>query len=265
MPNQSRSWELTRITRPDLVIANFDSIIMDPPMPTLPFDVITEVIGHLRSGTDFLTLRGLSKTCRALPEPSQRQLFRESAIEIFIPLPYGRKPTYPALDNLLKISPHLATYILDLTLTLEFPLPAASTVIPVLEKLSSIQSLRIGQGDGLHADLFPARKIEWLEPVNTILQHPSLRRLTLEGYGTLPSSTWQLPALTSINLGIWEMADEATLADERSCSLRLFSMSWAWYDPRSTLGKLLRVAPHLIQLEVRRSSTSSHAASHQKE
>ena len=70
------------------VIASFGSLIttiMDPAEPTLPFDVISEVIDQMDSDTGGLTLRTLSTTCRALLKPSQRKLFNSLKILVTEP------------------------------------------------------------------------------------------------------------------------------------------------------------------------------------
>jgi len=69
--------------------------------------------------------------------------FQKLAILIVPPSNAEPRPACFALSDLFNASPHLATYIRDLTVTFNNPDPATSIGISVLEKLSSIVSLRI--------------------------------------------------------------------------------------------------------------------------
>jgi len=93
------------------------TIIMASRNSTLPLDVISEVIGHVSLNKDILTLRALSTTCYALLEPSQRKLFNGLTIQVFSH--NNRRTAYLSLNHIFHVSPHLTTYVQDLTISFE--------------------------------------------------------------------------------------------------------------------------------------------------
>jgi len=219
--------------------------------PSLPFDVLTEIIRHSDLETDVPTLRALSMTCRATVEPSQRRLF--NTIEILV-IPHDcdkTQPIYSTLNVNLNSSPHLATYVSHLTVKFMRPYADTSCIVPALEKLSLIQSLRIKYPNWL--DSLEENPL-WGEVIGAILRHPSLRRLDLENCSLLPSTVWQLPALTSIDLAGWRIEKPGINYARHSLRRRL-AMTWDMSpDPRSTLRSFLKISPRLIHLRVTQNS-----------
>jgi len=218
--------------------------------PSLPFDVLTEIIRHSDLETDVPTLRALSMTCRATVEPSQRRLL--NTIEILV-IPHDcdkTQPIYSTLNDILNSSPHLATYVSHLTVEFRRPYADTSCIVPALEKLSLIQSLRIKYPSWVDS---PEESPRWGEVMGAILRHPSLQRLDLEDRGLLPSIVWQLPALTSIDLEGWRI-EEPGINYSHSLTRRL-TMSWDMSpDPRRTLRLFLKISPRLIHLRVTQNS-----------
>jgi len=172
--------------------------------PILPFDVLTEIIRHSDLETDVPTLSALSMTCRATIEPSQRKLF--NTIEILVIPRYcdETQPIYSTLNDIFNSSPHLVTYVNHLTVKFETPYPDTSCIVPALEKLSLVQSLRIKNPSWIDS---PEESPQLSEIISAILRHPSLRRLDLEDCGLLQSIVWQLPALTTIDIAGWKIKD----------------------------------------------------------
>ena len=153
--------------------------------PSLPFDVLTEIIRHSDLETDVPTLRALSMTCRATVEPSQRRLF--NTIEILV-IPHDcdkTQPIYSTLNEIFNSSPHLAIYVSHLTVKFMRPYADTSCIVPALEKLSLVQSLRIKYPNWVDS---PEENPRWGEVIGAILRHPSLRRLDLENCSLLPST-----------------------------------------------------------------------------
>jgi len=140
----------------------------------LPLDIISEVVGHLDFDTDMLALRALSTTCYALLEPSQRKLFNKLKIPSVSLSNHNVLPTYSALNNLFNVSPHLATYVRHLAITLGNPYPDISILFSIIVKMCSMQRLEI-------IDLFapwnkyPEMDPQWRESVSAVLCHPSLQ------------------------------------------------------------------------------------------
>jgi len=225
-------------------------IIMASQKLMMPLDVISEVITHLDLTTDTLTLRALSTTCYALLEPSQRKLFSGLVIQVFSQ--YNRRPAYLFLNHIFDVSPHLATYVQDLTVTFETAYPD-TYIVPVLEKLCSIQSLQIKY---THWIKYPEKILQWHEVVSPLLRHPCLRRLDLGGYGVLPSTVWSFPTLEFIDLGKWRIEDIKS-DDARPSTTRRLAISWSQNDPCSTLRSFLRISPRLIHLKVSQISSMS--------
>jgi len=177
--------------------------------PNLPFDIIFEVIHHLESDANALTLRALSTTCHILRGPSQRKLFCKLTILVTSGQPSASKhdpPTYFALNDLFNTSPYLATYVRHLTVTFKPPYPPTVSIIAsVLDKMCSITSLGINHVVWPHEYL---EKIPQLrECASVVLCRPTLRKLDLSQYGELPASVWQIPTLTNIDLGYWWVED----------------------------------------------------------
>ena len=238
------------------VIASFGSLIttiMDPAEPTLPFDVISEVIDQMDSDTDGLTLRTLSTTCRALLKPSQRKLFNSLKILVTEPYNDAQQPRYFALNDLFNTSPPLAAYIRRLNVAFAVPFPATVPIlVSILERLGSTTSLRIDNG------VWPAEHTKqvppWRNCLNAVLRYPSLRRLDLENCSLLPSTVWQLPVLTSIDLAGWRI-EEPGINYARHSLRRRLAMTWDMSpDPRSTLRSFLKISPRLIHLRVTQNS-----------
>ena len=216
--------------------------------PILPFDVLTEIIRHSDLETDVPTLSALSMTCRATVEPSQRRLF--NTIEILV-IPRDRdetQPIYSTLNDIFNTSHHLATYVNHLTVKFEKPYPDTSCIVPALEKLTLIQSLRIKSPKWIG---FPEQSPQWREVIGAILRHTSLRRLYLEHDGLLPSIVWQLPALTSIDIGWWRIEEPDINHTPPSLTRRL-AILWNIWIPysRRTLRSFLKISPHLAHLKV---------------
>ena len=223
--------------------------------PSLPFDVLTEIISVSDLDTDVETLKALSMTCRATVEPSQRRLF--NTIEILV-IPHSSdetRPIYSTLKDIFNSSPHLATYVCHLTIKFEIPCPDTSCVVPALEKLCSIQSLRINYSTWIEN---PEDSLQWREVLRAILHHPSLRRLDLEDCGLLPSIVLQLPVLLSIDLAEWRIEEpDSTINYARSVLTRRLAMSWdGTPNSPSTLRSFLKITPHLAHLKVTQYSST---------
>ena len=219
--------------------------------PSLPFDVLTEIIWHSDLETDVPTLRALSMTCRATVEPSQRRLFNTIKILVIPHYSDETQPIYSTLNDIFNSSPHLATYVSHLTVEFRRPHADTSCIVPALEKLSLIQSLRIKYPSWVDS---PEQSPRWGEVMGAILRHPSLRRLDLEDRGLLPSIVWQLPALTSIDLEGWRIEEPGINYAHHSLTRRL-AMSWDMSpDPRHTLRSFLKISPRLIHLRVTQNS-----------
>jgi len=241
------------------VIASFGSLIttiMDPAEPTLPFDVISEVIDQMDSDTDGLTLRTLSTTCRALLKPSQRKLFNSLKILVTEPYNDAQQPRYFALNDLFNTSPPLAAYIRRLNVAFAVPFPATVPIlVSILERLGSTTSLRIDNG------VWPAEHTKqvppWRNCLNAVLRYPSLRRLELQGYGELPALFLQLPALTTVNLGAWRI-EGVGVDDPRPNLTKHLDMCWFTEEVSpGILRTFLRISPLLTHLTVTRSKPSS--------
>jgi len=216
---------------------------------TLPLDVISEVISHVSCNKDILTLRALSTTCSALLEPSQRKLFNGLTIQVF---PHNnRRRAYLSLNHIFHVSPHLTTYVQDLTISFETEYPD-NYIVPVLKQLCSIQSLKIKY---THWIMYPEQILQWHEVVDAVLR-PSLRRLDLGGYGVLPSTVCSFPTLVSIDLGKWRIED-MKLDDALPDIKRRLAISWAQADPCKTLKSFLRISPRLSHLKVSQISSMS--------
>ena len=251
-PNQSCPWE-QETRRSDYAaffllsststIASMDSL----QSPSLPFDVLTEIISHSDLETDLQTLKALSMTCRATVEPSQRRLF--NTIEILV-IPHSRdetRPIYSTLNDVFNSSPYLATYVCHLNIKFEVPYPDTSRIVLALKKLSLIQSLRI-----IHPswNRSPEESPRWCEVINAVLRHPSIRQLNLEDCGLLPSIVWQFPALTSIDIARWRI-EEPEMNHARPSLKRRLAMSWdGTQDPQRTLRLFLKISPRLAHLKV---------------
>jgi len=218
--------------------------------PTLPLDIISEVIGHLDLNTDILTLRALSRTCYALLEPCQRKLFSRLVIQVFSQ--WNRQSGYFRLIHIFDVSPHLATYVQDLTATFETAYPD-TYIVPILQKLCSMQTLQIKY---TYWNKYPEGSLQWQEIISVILRHPSLRRLDLGGYGILLSTVWDFPTLTHIDLGKWRIEDTES-EDPRPSLKRRLAILWSQDDPCSTLRSLLRISPLLIHLKASQTSSMS--------
>jgi len=211
---------------------------MDPLRSILPFDILTEVIDHLDPTSDTTTLKALSTACVALLEPSQRKLFSERAIMMI--------PSRSILDIPLKKSPHLATYVRQLTLTFTIPHTDSSTVVSIIHKMDSIKCLRLWHSGDANLGRFP----EWREWVTVIIHRPSLQHLTLRGHGTLPSTVWPLPALKSIDMGTWGIEDVLPPTILPHQFIARMSMVLTGTMPVITLGRLLQLSPHLHELKL---------------
>ena len=184
-------------------------------------------------------------TCRSTVEPSQRRLF--NAIEILV-IPPDCDKTQPiyTLNDIFNSSSHLATYVSHLTVKFGKPYPDTSCIVPALEKLSLIQSLRIKYTSWIDT---PEESLRWVEVISAIVLHRSLRRLDLGDRGLLPSIVWQLPALTSIDLDGWRIEEPGINYARHSLTRRL-AMSWdTSLDPQSTLRSFLKISPRLTLLE----------------
>ena len=221
---------------------------MDPlQSPSSPFDILTEIISHSDLDPGFHTLRALSMTCRATVEPSQKRLF--NTIEILV-IPHSNDetwPIYPTLNDIFNSSPHLATYVCHLTIKFEVPYPDTSCIVPALEKICSIQSLRIIHPSWNNS---PEESPRWREVISAVLRHPSLRQLDLEDCGLLPLIVLQFPALTSIDIARWRI-EEPEINYARPSLTRRLAMSWDGKpDPRSTLRLFLKISPRLAHLKV---------------
>jgi len=193
----------------------------------------------------------LSMTCRATAEPSQRRLF--NTIEILV-IPHDcdeTQPIYSTLNDIFNSSPHLATYVSHLVVEFRRPYPATSCIVPALEKLSLIQSLRIKYPSWVDS---PEESPRWGEIIGAILRHSSLRRLDLEDRGLLPSIVWQLPALTSIDLAGWRI-EELGINYARHSLTRRLAMTWDMSPrPQRTLRSFLKISPRLIHLRLTQNS-----------
>jgi len=219
--------------------------------PSLPFDVLTEIIRHSDLEADVPTLRALSMTCRATVEPSQRRLF--NIIEILVIPHYfdETQPIYSTLNKIFNSSPHLATYVSHLTVEFRRPYADTSCIVPALEKISLIQSLRIKNPSWVDSAEESPR---WGDVIGAILRHPSLRRQDLEDRGLLPSIVWQLPALTSIDLEGWRI-EEPGIKYARHSLTKCLAMSWDTSpDPQSTLRSFLKISPRLTHLRITHNS-----------
>ena len=222
--------------------------------PTLPFDIIAEVIHHLESDANALTLRALSTTCHILRRPSQRKLFCNLEILVTSGQPYAYKhnpPTYFALNDLLNTSPYLASYVRHLTVTFRPPYPPTVSIIAsVLDKMCSITSLRINHI--VWPDEYPRRILQLRECASVVLCRPSLRKLDLKDCGELPASVWQVPTLTDIDLGYWRVG-EVDMSDSRPIVTWRLAISWLLLEDHgapSRLRTFLRISPLLTHLTV---------------
>ncbi|EDR02552.1 uncharacterized protein LACBIDRAFT_332367 [Laccaria bicolor S238N-H82] len=103
----------------------------------VPFDVIHAILLVLTLKSDWESIRSLSRTCKALVEPCQRQLFDTIAIH---------RTTISQLDSILARSPRLATYVLYLHYYTDGEVEARIYVL-LLQQFSQLRSLHI-TGDG---------------------------------------------------------------------------------------------------------------------
>jgi len=222
--------------------------------PTLPFDIIAEVIHNLESDANALTLRALSTTCHILRRPSQRKLFCNLAILVTSGQPSASKhdpPTYFAFNDLFNTSPYLATYVRHLTVTFKPPYPPTVSIIAsVLDKMCSITSLRIIHLVWPHE--YPERIPQLRGCASVVLCRPTLRKLDLKGNGELPASVWQIPTLTDINLGYWRVGD-VDMSDSRPIIRRRLAILWLLLQDHGSPSRLrtfLRISPLLTHLTV---------------
>ena len=223
---------------------------MDPPhvQSTLPFDIFSEVIGHLDVEKDIPTLRSLSTTCATLLEPSQRMIFSTISIKMVSPAPDGLRPEYLALKDLLITSPHLATYVSHLKLSFAIPHSDTLIVTSVVERLVALKSLHLQNmaNDGS----YPEQNSEWRAFIGQVLQQPSLLRLKVDGSGQLPCSIWYLPALMSIELGKWRIKEADPLATPYPTLSRRLAINWVDFSQIETLERFLRASPRLRELDL---------------
>jgi len=161
------------------------------------------------------------------------------------------QPTYSTLNDILNSSAHLATYVRHLTVKFGRPYPDTSCIVPALEKLSLIHSLRIKPAIWVNS---PEESPRWGEVMGVILRHPSLRRLDLEDRGLLPSIVWQLPALTSIDIVGWRIEEPGIDYACHSLTRRL-AVTWDMSPHlQNTLRSFLKISPRLIHLRVTQDS-----------
>jgi len=229
---------------------------MDSPhvQPTLPLDVLSEIIEVLDVDDDAPTLRSLSMSCATLLEPSQRRLFSKISIKMDWLAPASPKPKYLALKNLFIKSPHLATYVSHLRLSFKIPHPDTSIVASIVEKLVALKRLRLH--DRVDEDNNPERNLEWRAFISQALQRPSLLELELDGYGELPSSALHLQALRSIKLGCWRIEEADMLTTPHITTLpRRLVITWIDHSSIEILRRFLGASPHLRELELHYPST----------
>ncbi|KAJ7033274.1 hypothetical protein C8F04DRAFT_1105035 [Mycena alexandri] len=181
-------------------------------MVALPQELLDEIVQDIEGPASHTTLKFCALVSRGLRSTSQQRLFKS------IDLTPAR---VDAVASGLSASPHLGTYICDLTIYLNLP-DAHAQLATILTLLSGVQRLVMSSSQGWQAWYWSSLPAELRAAILAILASTSLRCLAFTGMGRripLPIIRYALASYQQV--AILRVTDLADADEDPALSLPL--------------------------------------------